>query len=754
MEIPNQLSSAFRQFSPVGDGATQADQKLLPRAFAVAVAYFVAAMVARVLKQDPFCASFIWPGSGLLLGVLLISPKREWLILLLATLPFDFLLDVTGDNLPSLTWLGSRAGTLLAVWTGATVIVRACRGRPKFDTVREVAIVVGLATFVCEPLNGLLFALTHTSPPPGYPAHFYGVSWYVANMVGFALTTPAILVMRHRKTAKLARKPLPSAWEFLAVALVYGFLLRIRDVGGGVGAALMMFGMLAGILWAAVRTGSLGVVAANAVVILGTAIFPIRLLSSPTVFDGEPTNHELAIMAIGVTAMALAGVLVAILIESQRHSQRLLEQTRAQLEEALAAKEQKAEELRNTNALLTRVLARSESMRRDLASANEKLTRSNRDKLDFVRTLSHELRNPISGARLMADSLLWTTNEAERRQQVENLKACVRYLGTLLDETMDLAQAEAGQIAVKLEPFTVPTLLGEVARLFRPLATEKGVSFEVLDETEPGAVLLGDKIHAKRILANYLSNAFKFTPQGRVTLRVGPQIHEGSIRWLRFEVSDTGPGVPPAMQGRLFQRFIRGIATEDTPSGAGLGLALCRQLADRAGGVVGHQTGFATGSLFWAELPFLASPPPPAPGTDEEPDSYFSDITVALIDDDSTRIEIMAGILEQLGVFLRHAGSAPAAIELLNERNFDLVFVAHGLVERSGDSLLQPLQNRSDARRPSPQFHLLALHGNDSLAESALALGFTGAHRMPLSLATLYRLLDSVRGTERTAPPR
>ena len=752
MEIPYRLTSAVRRLFPI-EKAAHAENNILPRAVAVAVAYFVAAIVARLLKQDPFCASFLWPGSGLLLGALLISPRREWLILLLASLPFDFVLNAWALNLSFPAWLVSRAATLFAVWLGATAIVWACRGLPRFDTVREVAIVVGVGTFLCEPLNGLLFALTSTHLPSDVPPLFYGVSWYVANMVGFALLTPAIVVMHHRKTAKLARRPLPSAWEFLAVALAYVVLLRIRDVGGGVGAALMMFGMLAGILWAAVRAGSLGVVAANAVVILGTAIFPIRLLSSPTVFVGQPTNHELAIMAVGVTAMALAGVLVAVLIEAQRYSQRLLEETKAQLEAALSAKEQKTEELRSTSALLTKVLARSESMRRDLATANDKLTQSNRDKLDFVRTLSHELRNPIAGARLMADSLLWTASEEERRRQVDNLGACVRYLGTLLDETMDLAQAEAGQVAVKVEPFTVSALLEQVAGLFRPVATEKGLSFEVIDATEASAVLFGDKIHAKRILANYLSNAFKFTRQGRVTLRVCSQAHESSIRWLRFEVSDTGPGVSPAVQRRLFQRFIRGIAAEDAPeAGAGLGLALCRQLADLAGGRVGYHAGAVAGCVFWAELPFLAGSPPPAPGADEDGEAslVFPGITVALIDDDPARIEVMGGILEQLGVSLRLARSAPAAVELLSgAEHFALVFVAHGMIERSGESLLSHIRTRPDRKGPAPQFHLMVLHGNDSLAEGACALGFTASHQLPVSLAALYRLLDSVRPTAR-----
>jgi signal transduction histidine kinase len=417
------------------------------------------------------------------------------------------------------------------------------------------------------------------------------------------------------------------------------------------------------------------------------------------------------------------------------------------------AVEQGRGEIRSKHEELQKVLIRTEELARDLACANTALNKSAEAKTEFVRRVSHELRNPIAGARMMADILSRSKLGEPALRQVTNLRSCVYYLQTLLDETLDITQIESGQIAVKLEQFTTAGLISEVASIFDNIAREKGLAFDVDPGPAANLVLCGDKTHSKRILINYLSNALKFTVRGGVALRARVVLQAEGLCRLRFEVIDTGPGISEELKDRLFSKFVResSRSENDSTPGAGLGLALCKELAEFSGGSVGFETKRDEGSTFWVELPYITAQGPLQPEgaiSDSRPD--FSDMKVCVVDDDPMQLEAMASAFGEFGVVPVTTRTSAEALELLAANAFNIVVVDYQLGLDSGMLLPSKLAALDlPANRTQPCLHMVTALWDEGLAQKAFESGFQGCHRKPVSMVALFQILQSARQARR-----
>jgi CheY-like chemotaxis protein len=351
----------------------------------------------------------------------------------------------------------------------------------------------------------------------------------------------------------------------------------------------------------------------------------------------------------------------------------------------------------------------------------------------------------LSGAFNASSSKLDATNH----RQAANLQNCVTYLQTLLDETLDLTQVESGHIAVKLEPFTTGDLIRDVASIFENIAQQKGLRFDVIPGPKSDAPLLGDKTHSKRILVNYLSNAFKFTEHGSVTLRADPVLEESGLCRVRFEVSDTGPGISEALQGRLFVEFVResSHAEDGAMPGAGLGLALSKKLAELCGGSVGFSTKVGEGSRFWVKLPFIVpdkGEPAQADEADLRPD--FSDLAVCVVDDDPLQVEAMATAMEEFGIVPATAKNEDEALELLKKKRFGVVILDYHIGQETGLQLLIKVREQNPPiDLAKTHCHLVTALWDENLPEKAAAAGFRGVHKKPLSLIAIFQILQAAR---------
>ncbi|HEY0864518.1 MAG TPA: ATP-binding protein [Lacunisphaera sp.] len=295
-----------------------------------------------------------------------------------------------------------------------------------------------------------------------------------------------------------------------------------------------------------------------------------------------------------------------------------------------------------------------------LSEARDAAEAANRAKSAFLASMSHELRTPLN-AILGYTQLLRGSGEltAESRRQLEVIHQSGDHLAGMINEVLDLAKVEAGRIELSVQPFSLNRLLALLTEIFALRAAQKGLAFTL--HTAPGVpdFVLGDEARLRQVLLNLLGNALKFTPQGHVELQVA-----ATAGRISFAVSDTGIGIPPAEQSRIFDRFYQAAGPAFAAQGAGLGLAISQRLVRLMGGAIQVESAPGRGSTFRFELALPATGAAPAPLPERLPTGYRGPrLRVLIVDDEPINRDLLHTLLRPLGFLIDETDDGATAVE-------------------------------------------------------------------------------------------
>lgn len=380
---------------------------------------------------------------------------------------------------------------------------------------------------------------------------------------------------------------------------------------------------------------------------------------------------------------------------------------------------------------------------RQLAQAKDSAERQAELQTEFMAHLSHEIRSPLSALIGLAHLASRSSRDARLNGYLEKLRKAAEHLLEIVNDVLDFSRLDAGRLPIAQVPFSPSELVWNVVDMIGESAREKGLTIGVeLDAQVPGG-LSGDPLRISQILINLASNAVKFTHHGRIDFRMRQLACVKDRVRLRFEVEDSGPGIPGEYLHLLFKPFSQLPVQGEHSSGTGLGLAISARLASLMGGELDVSSAPGEGSLFFLELELAlggATPDAdyPASTRQGEPRRIVGH-TVLLVDDDPLMREVSAELLQSLGLHVRIAADGLQALECLrNEPDVALVCMDLQMPNLDG------LEATRELRRHWPGLPVIAMTGStrDSDRQACRAVGMNDFLAKPVALAQLVAVLE------------
>jgi CheY-like chemotaxis protein len=437
-----------------------------------------------------------------------------------------------------------------------------------------------------------------------------------------------------------------------------------------------------------------------------------------------------------------------------RESQAQLEQQQVDLEQANSHLEERTQRLELQKTRLVEVQKNMEASAAELARANEY-------KSEFLANMSHELRTPLNSSLILSQILADNkpgTLSAEQVRYAQTINASNNDLLALINDILDLSKIEAGHMEVRPQSIAMDALTDPLHRMFEPLAQDKGLSFQIRVAADAPATLVTDSQRLTQVLRNLLSNAFKFTARGEVTLEVA-----GAGANVRFAVRDSGIGIAAEQQEVIFEAFRQADgSTSREYGGTGLGLSISRQLARLLGGEIRVDSAVGLGSTFTLEVaavldggqstapasheatrsaaavrPAPAPAPETAAGIADDRRARDRERLILVIEDDLRFAAILYDLAHELNFDCIHTTTGDDGYRLAHEHQPSAILLDVGLPDQSGLGVLERLKRDPDTRHIP--IHMLSV---DDHTHTSLEMGAVGFALKPVARVGLVTAIQ------------
>lgn len=356
----------------------------------------------------------------------------------------------------------------------------------------------------------------------------------------------------------------------------------------------------------------------------------------------------------------------------------------------------------------------------ELQKTHQALIRAQQHKVEFLASISHELRTPMN-AILGLNGLLRTDLAASAAdvEIVDHIRHSTEQLLQLVNDVLDFSQLQAGRITWHEEEFDLRETLRQALASYEAQAHEKGIRLTLVVKADENLWVMGDRQRLLQVLANLLANALKFTTTGSIQVRVKSAEHG-----LRFEVQDTGIGISPHRQQQVFWGFEHAdLETNRQFGGTGLGLAICERLVTLQGGTIGLVSKPGLGSMFWFQLPLRPAPAQAAKSAADVVKLLSTDdLKILLVDDNDVNLIVARMLLNKClpRALVVEARSGASAIEQLRTQPFDVVLMDVIMPEMDGMQATQAI--RQNLPSPKSDIPVIALTASANPVDQARCL--------------------------------
>ncbi len=387
---------------------------------------------------------------------------------------------------------------------------------------------------------------------------------------------------------------------------------------------------------------------------------------------------------------------------------------------------------------------------RALSDSKTQALASARAKSQFLGIMSHELRTPMNGVLAVAELLRRQSLNPAAQAHVRTIVDSSETLIRILQDALDLARAEAGELELTLAPTPLRALMDDIEQLWAPRASQDGITLMVGYEGDTELVGELDAVRLKQVFNNLIGNALKFARDGLVEARLKAWVQAGEIR-IEARVRDNGPGIDIDRVDEIFQPFVHGSG----PDGAGLGLSICRQVVDRMGGRIWAENNAGRGATFAFDIRSprcVALADAPSNVASLEDLELQSSPHILIVDDNATNRVVAQALCEMFGCSSETAEDGLEALQAVQDRPFDLILMDIKMPRMDGMQATLAIRALDGPAQNIPIVALTANADPDD-ARHYLSLGMAAVVEKPIKPERLRLAMNTALSAEPVANP-